>query len=146
WNAALPDPKKKAFEDAIKNLDDTVLVTTPPTLEKVRERIKGELDRLDAVLRGVAQPAAAVGAVPAAPKTVEQLTVQVALVSAFMWLFVIVATTLVGTLALVLSNSFGSASDYLTCLLWGLGLPIGGQAVAATMGGVGASLGITITK
>jgi hypothetical protein len=57
-----------------------------------------------------------------------------------------VATTAVGTLALVLNNAFGSAADYITCLLRDLGLPIGSQALSATMSSVGTSLGVTITK
>jgi hypothetical protein len=72
--------------------------------------------------------------------------VQIAAISLMTWLIVIGATTVVGALALVLNNKFGSAVDFVTCFAWGLGVPIGQAAMSASLGTVGNSLGITLPK
>jgi hypothetical protein len=85
------------------------------------------------------------GAAPAA-RSYEQLTLQIAHISLAAWIIVLLATTVVGSMALVLNNSFGSLMDFMTCVAWGLGLPIGSQALNASFGTVGTSLGISMQK
>jgi hypothetical protein len=135
--------QRQIITTAITNLDTIAEGQNPPSLDTVRPLIQAELNRVNAAFP--AAPAA-LGGAPPSPKTYEQLNVQILQISAITWIVVIVATTAVGALALVLNSSFGSLSDFVTCVLWGLGLPIGGQALSASLGSVGTSFGVSVTR
>ena len=52
----------------------------------------------------------------------EQLTWQINELNVAAWIIVFLGTTVVGALALVLNNSFGSFVDFMKCVAWGLEL------------------------
>jgi hypothetical protein len=145
WTPDLPANTKEVFAKAVRNLDQLVAAPTAPPIETVQQQIRAQTGAVNGALQVALAPGTGFGGYGGI-RTVEQLSVQIAQVSALMWLVVVIATTTVGALALVLNNSFGSSSDYVKCVLWGLGLPIGSQALSATMTSVGTSLGITIAK
>ena len=141
WNVATAT-QQAAITAAITALDSIVAGTSvAPALDLVRPQIQTQVNRVNTAL-GVPPLG---GAAPVL-KTYDQLNVQIIQISAITWALVIVATTAVGTLALVLNNTFGSFADFVTCVLWGLGLPIAGQALTASMGTVGTSLGVSVSR
>ncbi|MGY8662416.1 hypothetical protein Q3C01_08615 [Bradyrhizobium sp. UFLA05-109] len=58
----------------------------------------------------------------------------------------LLATIVVGALALVLNSSSGNFNDFITRVAWELGVPIGGQAMTASFGSVVTSLGVSVVK
>jgi hypothetical protein len=143
WQGATQQ-QQGAISAATDNLDGIVQgavdISAPP-IDSVRQQVRTHVNGVNLALA-----APALGVAPPAMKTYDQLTFQITQLSIVSWALVIIATTAVGTLALVANNSFGSPVDFLTCVLWGLGLPIGGQAISASMGTVGTALGISIPK
>lgn len=141
WNAATP-AQQAAITAAITALDLIAAgIGGAPAIDSVRQQIRTQVNTVNTAL-GVAP----LGGAAPVPKTYDQLNVQIIQISAISWALVIVATTAVGTLALVINNTFGSFADFVTCILWGLGLPIAGQALTASMGTVGTSLGVSVSK
>ena len=125
---------------ATTDLDAIAKAAVAPALDTVRQLVRAQVNavcgRNFAGAADAAQPT----------RSYEQLNLEIARISAVAWVIVLLATTVVGALALVLNNSFGSLTDFITCFAWGLGVPIGGQALTASMGTVGTSLGITMLK
>jgi hypothetical protein len=133
--------RRQAIRTAQQHVDAVANVAAAPTPDAARQSVQAQLAAVDDAF-GIAPLGG--GAPP--PRSYEQLNMQIAAMSLITWAVVIAATTVVGTLALVLNNKFGRAVDFLTCLAWGLGVPIGQAAMSATLGTVGNSLGITMPK
>lgn len=66
----------------------------------------------------------------------EQLRLEIGAINVASWLFVLVLTTFIGAVAIVVMGDgalgFGTAGDYLKCVLWGLGFPVGSQLASIT--------------
>ena len=140
WNAATQG-QRQAIIQATTALDSLAAPLTPPALDTVRQQIVSRV----AAVNGAFNLVVGGGAAPAA-RPYDQLTLQIAHISMAAWVIVLLGTTLVGSIALVLNNGFGSPMDFATCVAWGLGLPIGGQALNASFGTVGTSLGISMQR
>jgi hypothetical protein len=82
---------------------------------------------------------------PARYESAEQINVQVRWLSFGVWAAFACFATLTGAYFCVFSNlGFGTINDYLLCLLWGVGLPIGGQQLMPiTTSSVTSSFGIS---
>lgn len=140
WNAATPG-QQQAIIQATTALDALATPLTPPALDTVRQQIASRV----ASVNGAFNLVAGGGAAPAA-RPYDQLTLQIAQISMAAWIIVLLGTTVVGAIALVLNSGFGSLLDFATCVAWGLGLPIGSQALNASFGTVGTSLGISMQR
>jgi hypothetical protein len=78
-------------------------------------------------------------------RSLPQLDSTLAVLSVTGWVFVIATTILAGAYALLFSsggNGFGDSQDYGLCLLWGLGLPLGAQALQLTVSSILNSFGV----
>jgi hypothetical protein len=135
--------QQQAIIQATTTLDQLALPLTPPALDAVRQQIVSRV----AAVNGAMNPMGG-GAPAAAPvaRSYDQLSLQIAQISMAAWIIVLLGTTVVGSMALVLNSSFGSLMDFMMCLAWGLGLPIGSQALNASFGTVGTSLGISMQR
>ena len=63
---------------------------------------------------------------PQAHSAATQLQSEIARLSIAGWIIVCLTTTMAGAYVLIFTDKasyFGSVSDYLVCLLWGLGIP-----------------------
>ena len=140
WNAATPG-QQQAIVQATTTLDSLATPLTPPALDTVRQQIASRV----ASVNGAFNLVAGGGAAPVA-RPYDQLTLQIAQISMAAWIIVLLGTTVVGSIALVLNSGFGSLMDFATCVAWGLGLPIGSQALNASFGTVGTSLGISMQR
>jgi hypothetical protein len=141
WSHWTDASKRDAIKTATGNIDALSVATSPPALDTTREKIQAQVNPVTSSRK------AEEAAPPPPPKTYQQLNVQIAQVSVIAWIIVILATTAVGALALVLkSSSFGSLADFVTCVLWGLGIPVAGQALSSVgMASVQTPLGVSVT-
>ena len=65
------------------------------------------------------------------PRTSGQISAEIRTLSGLAWVVFALFTTALGTYVLVLSNlGFGTCMDFLVCLFWGFGLPVGGAQLA----------------
>ena len=137
WNGAQA-AGQQAIRAAITALDAIANSTNAPALDAVRTQVQTQINTVNGIN--------AVGGGATAVPSYDHLMFQITQFSAAAWLVVLLATTIVGSLALVLNSSFGSLTDFVTCIAWGLGVPIGGQAMTASFGTVATSLGISVAK
>ena len=140
--AGATQAQRQAIIDATTALDQLLVPLTAPPLDGVRQTIFSKVN----VVMGAIAPMG--GGAPAAPaaRSYDQLSMQIAQISTAVWLVVLLGTTVVGSMALVLNSSFGSLMDFAMCVAWGLGLPIGSQALTASFGTVGTSLGMSMQR
>jgi hypothetical protein len=152
WDEAVKGKFRQVVIDATADLDAIAKDEPAPKLDTLPQKIKAEVDKVEKASTGSggAPFGAAISALGggAAPlPSYEQLTLQIARISIFAWIVVILGTTLAGAMALVLNSSFGSLLDFVKCVAWGLGVPLGAQALATTtLGSVATSFGITVKK
>jgi hypothetical protein len=76
------------------------------------------------------------------------IQMEIQTITLLFWLVWGVLSVLTGFIVLVMSApGFGTAADYLRCLLWGFGLPVAGQGLQTlTMSSVNSQLGVTLPK
>lgn len=123
-----------------------------PTFSTVASQINGELTRLSTslstLLHSARDGARALTTPTVAVRTYDELRFEIRTIGLAVWIAMAILTTLVGTNAVVLSNlGFGLVTDYLVCLFWGLGLPIGAQQLnQLTTASVSTTLGVSISK
>ena len=90
------------------------------------------------------------GAPPATiqSRSFERLEVEIRNLSVFAWFIFGGLAAAVGIYVLIISNlGFGQRGDFLVCLFWGFGLPVGGQQLLQlTTGSVVTALGVTVPK
>ena len=124
-----PSSKHPLINTTVHRLDEFVTVENAPALDKLKSDINKELTDLSTQL-GTPSPSAAVsrGLLAKKEASTRMLRLEISLVNWAMWLVVCLLTTLVGSYVVVWSNlGFGLPTDYVFCLLWGFGIPIGGQ-------------------
>jgi len=82
------------------------------------------------------------------PRSSSQISAEIRTLSKIAWLVFALVTTALGTYVLVLSNlGFGTCTDFLVCLFWGFGLPVGGAQLAqATTATASTALGFAPAK
>jgi hypothetical protein len=147
WNDHPTGPQQQAIVDAMTALEGMANNGPAPALDAARADVRKQVAAVEAAFAaGPRRLSAALASAAMSPKTFDQLNMQIMRISLISWLFVILATTLVGALALVFTNTFGSGKDFLTCFVWGLGLPLGGQAVSASIGTVATTLGVSVAR
>lgn len=130
---------------AFSEIDRLAAVDPPLTEEQLVVVIRQKIAALDA------RPVTEEGRSSAAPttpvgRTREDILVEIAKLSSAAWLFMLLATTGAGAYILIFSNAgagFGTARDFLVCLLWGAGLPTGAQLMQATTGTIATTFGVT---
>jgi hypothetical protein len=151
-----PSPPKAEYDATIEKLDSFATKTVDgkvPVLDKLRQDIATELQRLRTTIpqpRAPGGPVSALALTPgvSAEQTSTQLTVQIARISVATWIFIAIATIALGYYVLILPNlGFGLPGDYLLCLLWGLGLPLGAQQLAqSSSSSIATALGVNVPK
>ena len=82
------------------------------------------------------------------PRTSEQVLTEIRTLSRIAWLVFALLTTALGTYVLILSNlGFGQCMDFLVCLFWGFGLPVGGTQLAqSTTATASTALGFSLAR
>jgi len=152
WARIPPAPSPAqlaAVAAACQQVDALSAVQPVPTASALISSLRPILSNLSTAL--APQGAAGVAPGPAAPpqpRSFEQIGAEVRLLSGATWLIFGALATALGTYVLVLSNvGFGVPTDYLVCLFWGFGLPVGGtQLVQSTVGSASTALGFSIPK
>jgi hypothetical protein len=152
--ARIPPAPSDAQRTAISNASqaiDALAGTLPiPATNTVVSTLHNTLATLTTSLAppGSALAAPQPGLAAPQPRSFEQIGAEIRLLSGASWLIFGTLATVLGTYVLVLSNlGFGVSTDYLICLLWGFGLPIGGtQLVQATVGSASTALGFSVPK
>jgi hypothetical protein len=133
-------------------ISDSCTAEPPPAQKDIIDNITSIINTLNGQLRAHAGQAAALQQrAPLAsiqPKTFEQLQIEIRDVSVLAWLVYGAVAAAVGVYVLIINNlGFGIPSDYFFCLLWGFGLPVGGQQLAtATFQSVGTAMGIQLPR
>lgn len=137
-------------QDTIKNtvgeIDKLAEQEDPPVLKELEDKIKGFLKELDKELNKSIAPT---GKAPddTGDKGIESLIFEINVINWAVVIVTLVLTTLLGSYIVVWSNlGFGLWRDYLFCLLWGFGIPIGGQVLQMTSANVTTALGITVKQ
>lgn len=135
---------------AVAAIDKLIEVSAPPGAEALRASLRPILEAMNGPnenSKSISAVANRLGQHNASVPTSEQLRVEIASVSLFNWAFLLLTTTLSGAFIMVVAGptalGFGTPSDYFYCLLWGLGLPTGAQALTSTTGSVAAVFGIS---
>ncbi len=131
----------RAAADAIDRLADGQVAPTPDVIASTVQAALAALDpQVHALLAAGLGPTIS----PARARArVLDLEVRVAGLSGAAWLYVWIATLLVGTYSLILSPDaagFGQWRDYVNCFTWGLGLPVAAQLAQMSAGSVATSL------
>jgi hypothetical protein len=145
WSAGLPDAEAQAVKDGVKKLDDLAAGAAAPTIDALRKQVQAILTELNGKLVTGAAGAPALGPAATAASP-EQLRVEINRLGLVAWGFIALATALAGAYVLVFSTNalgFGNPVDYLVCLLWGFGLPIGSTLMQSTTASVSATFGVT---
>ena len=147
-NRAAVDAIDAAMDALDKKGDETPVPATPPDTAGFIQKTITDLDAAIAKALGAAAPPGNVPPLNIQPQSFEQLVVEIRHLSWAVWLVFGGLATALGAYILVLNNlGFGVPTDYLVCLFWGFGLPVGGQQLfQSTLGSVGAILGVSVPK
>ena len=156
WTRIPPAPNAAqlmAISTASQAIDALAGAEPVPQTNSAMNSLRTILATLTAALAGPrlsgSEPEASESASDAPqPRSFEQIVAEIRLLSGVSWLIFGVLATALGTYILVLSNlGFGAPTDYLVCLFWGFGLPVGGsQLLQATAGTASTALGFTVPK
>lgn len=141
-NGPLTPTEERAFDDALGRLDALAKQAAPPISATLTAAIDAEIKTFSTALSGAGR---AVGRSTGSsqPRSLQELRVRIAQSSLVAWGFLGAVTALVGAQVLVLSNpGFGTVTDFVGCVLWGLGLPTGAALAGATTGSVATSFNI----
>jgi hypothetical protein len=112
---ALPEKRQK-IQDAIASLDAITGKSPPLSPTDLAAQIAQILQPLQLA------PTGGAAELPSS----DQIQFQLAHTSVVVWWLVSVVTTLLGSYIVVFSNTgFGLWTDYIVCVLWGVGLPVG---------------------
>jgi len=152
WNhmsSATTNEHRAAIATAFAAVDSISSEDPLPSAHDLDPRLKTILTALDTAL-GTNQIKSLIAATAAnpPPRTSEQVTAEIRALSGLAWLVFALFATALGTYVLILSNlGFGTFSDYLICLFWGIGLPISGTTLAqSTTGSAATTLGFSIPR
>jgi hypothetical protein len=161
---ATSDQAREAAVSSIKSISSLSDGTEPPALQIIHDKISEEISKAKQLSGRSLENAEAVlmrsdnryGFIAgfntlAAPRfltrreSTEHIAVQIRWLSFGVWAAFACFATLTGAYFVVFSNlGFGTINDYLLCLLWGVGLPIGGQQLTPiTTNSVTSSFGIS---
>jgi hypothetical protein len=145
------DAAQKDIIQAVDKLDLVPVADAAPAITEVSQWVNSILQDLLTTLEKDGKGARlkmpmdspAIGS-----RTYEQLNLEIRFISLLAWIVLGLLSTLVGTYIVVLSNlGFGLPTDYLMCVFWGFGIPIGGQQIMQlTSASVATTLGISLTK
>jgi len=138
--------QRNAITTAVGAVDSISSQTPPPAVSDVVTRLQAILQTLNTELAGGG--AANVAAMSTKPPTSGQISTEIRTLSGIAWLVFAVLTTALGTYVLVLSNlGFGTYMDFLVCLFWGFGLPVGGSQLAqSTTATASTALGFSMPR
>jgi hypothetical protein len=142
-----PNPNQRAAILTAVGAADAISEQTPaPAVADVVTRLQAILTKLNTDLAGGG--AVDVAAKSAKPATIGQISTEIRTLSGMAWLVFAVLTTALGTYVLVLSNlGFGTCMDFLVCLFWGFGLPVGGTQLAqSTTATASTALGFSVPR
>ena len=146
-----PVPSKMALESidglsvAVKNADDARIKLAP-----ILEALHSALVQTSGLQPQVQAASISVMRASLFARGVDSTSIRMHLEAAvgILWLFWTLVATIGGFASLILANyGFGSGSDYLKCLLWGLGFSVAGsQLQSLTQSSVSTTIGISVPK
>lgn len=133
----LTDGRKEVLalvEAAVSQVDQLVIDDAPPTASTLATKLTPIQATLESELRKLSVPVPApVAGASAAGASAQQIQLDLARSGALAWALTAVITTLIGWYVVVLSDlGFGTCRDYVMCVAWGLGLPIGAGLLQQT--------------
>jgi len=129
-----------AIRTAISAIDplSTSRNQPPPDANTINTKIASALNPLNVL------PAGGAALATDGQPTIKTLTVELTRTSLFIWIGVIVFTTLAGAAVVVFSNpGFGVLTDFIACAFFGLGLPTGAAMLQMNAQTVSTNLGVT---
>lgn len=141
--------KQKAI-DAVSAINKLIEVAAPPGTEPLRATLRTILATMNQPPAGSKDLGFFIDQLTRSGEKIgspEQLRIEVAGLNLISWAFLVLVTTLSGSYIMVVAGpnslGFGTLADYFLCILWGLGLPGGAQALTATTGSIATTFGIT---
>jgi hypothetical protein len=145
--AAPTDVQQTAIATAFAAVDNISSEDPLPSAHDLDPRLKAILTTLDTALGG-SQIKSLSATSSQQSRSSEQVTAEIRAFSGLAWSVFGLFATALGAYVLILSNlGFGTFSDYLICLFWGIGLPISGTTLAqSTTGSAATALGFSIPK
>jgi hypothetical protein len=136
------DPGSEArVRQALSTIDALVTAPAPPALSDVKMHIDSALQ---SAVDGRTERASAASISVGLP-TMKQLTFTLNVASIASWAIVLLASVAVGSYILVFSSNgagFGTPTDALQCVLWGLGLPYGASLLQSSTSSVSAAFNV----
>jgi hypothetical protein len=135
--------QQTAINTAVNAVEDIATETPPPSAHDVQTRLQTIRTQLATSLGG-----GGAAALAARPRDADHISTEIRSLSRIAWLVLALVTTALGTYVLVLGNlGFGTCTDYLICLFWGFGLPVGGTQLAqATTATASTALGFSVPR
>lgn len=156
WKKIPPAPNAaslQAITVAYTALDGKIGEIPLPSPKDAAASILDTLNSLDRALAAAnpapaAPPPGAAHGVSIESRSYEQLVIQIRNLDIVTWLVFGGLATAAGVYVLIISNlGFGLPADFVACLFWGFGLPVGGQQLLQlTPGSVVTALGVTVPK
>lgn len=150
YDTATNDAIKQKAVDAVSAIDKLIEVATPPGTEPLRASLRTILATMNQPPDGSKDMGSFIDQLTRPGEKIgspEQLRIEVAGLNLISWAFLVLVTTLSGSYIMVVAGpnslGFGTLADYFLCILWGLGLPGGAQALTSTTGSIATTFGIT---
>ena len=147
---SLPADRLAALKTIVQTIDQ-LAGTLPQTSDTLRTKIQAlfyEWNAQGVRAQGVGGFAESLALADSPVRSVYSIRMEIQSITMMFWLVWGTLSVLAGSAALVIfSPGFGTAADYIRCLLWGFGLPVAGNGLQQlTMSSLNTQLGVTLPK
>jgi len=147
--ATIPPAKLPDLQALVQKIDQFA-TTLPQSSVTLQAQIKALFDAWNAApqAQGLAAVAQLLAMPGPSPVSAYSIRMEIQTITLLFWAVWGALSILIGFTVLVMpAPGFGTAADYIRCVLWGFGLPVAGQGLQTlTMSSLNTQLGVTLAK